>query len=104
MNTKLEQQDKFFDNLCKLRVYARAHGLSAILDLPHLDLGCQYGRAVYNDSLSMGIKLYRIPVDGDLSHFGLEEDHGVTAAYWKTFKDCVYENRVYSMPFTAVDN
>jgi hypothetical protein len=104
MNIKLEQQVTFFENLCRLREFASVNGFCLIFDIPHLDVGCEYGRAMYSDSLSVAFKLFGRTPAGELSYFGLKEDHALLSKYWLSLDTrCKYEDRIYSMPWKGVN-
>ena len=103
-NRKLEQQSDFAKNITRLVEFANANGFCLIYDIPHMDTGCEYGRALYSDSLSISFKLFRRTPGGRLDYMNLVEDHALLKKFWKSLDTrCTYENRTYSMPFTSPD-
>ena len=103
-NKKLEQQVAFAKHLTRLLEFANANGFYLVYDIPHLDTGCEYGRALYSDSLSMAFKLFHRTPSGRLDYMNLVEDHALLGKFWKSLDTrCKYEDRTYSMPYTAPD-
>ena len=103
-NKNLEQQAEFLRNITRLLEFAHVNKFELVLDLAHLDEGCKYGRSVHSDGLALAFKLFGIAPDGHWGYFGLEQDHALLGAYWKSLDTrCVWEGRIYSMPWTAPD-
>ena len=104
-NKKLEQQAEFLRNITRLLEFAHANKFELVLDLAHLDTGCEFGRSVHSDGLALSFKLFGLAPDGHWDYFGLKEDHAMLGKFWKSLDTrCVWEGRTYSMPWTAVDN
>jgi len=104
-NKKLEQQAEFLRNITRLVEFAHANKFELVLDLAHLDTGCKYGRGVYSAGLALAFKLFGVAPDGQWGYFGLDKDHALMSKFWLSLDTrCKYDDRVYSMPWTTVDN
>ena len=99
-NKKLEQKVEFLKNTTRLLEFAHGNEYELVLDLAHLDTGCEFGRAVYSDGLALAFKLFRRTPDGRLDYFNLATDHALLGKFWKSLDTrCEWDDRIYSMPW-----
>ena len=102
-NKLLEQQAEFLKNITRLVEFSDGNDYALILDVAHLDAGCQFGRGVYFDGLSLAFKLFR-RTSNNLDYFHLESDHAMLQKYWLSLDTrCKYADRIYSMPWDNIN-
>ena len=102
-NKKLEQQVEFLHNIARLLEFSDGNEYALVYDPAKLDIGCEYGRAMYSSGLAMAFKMFRRTPSGRLDYFGLEKDHNLLASYWKSLDTrCEWEDRIYSMPWRSL--
>ena len=103
-NRKLEQQVEFLKNITRLLEFADGNDYALVLDITHLDVKCKYGRSVHNNGLSLAFKVFGRTAGKRLDYLHLESNHKILSKYWLSLDTrCAYEDRVYSMPWTAPD-